>query len=54
MEENSDLLKHLKKFNMLDAQLLNFAVKIGEEDKVIFLLLPPSYDHLVTTLLYGK
>jgi hypothetical protein len=31
-------------------------VKIGEEDQVILLLasLPPSYDHLVTTLLYGK
>jgi hypothetical protein len=36
--------------------LLNFAVKIGEEDKEILLLasFPPSYDHLVTTLLYGK
>jgi hypothetical protein len=35
---------------------LNFAVKIREEDKEILLLasLFPSYDHLVTTLLYGK
>ena len=55
MEENADLLEHLNKFNMLTTQL-NFAVKIGEEDKVILLLasLPPSYDHLVMTLLYGK
>jgi hypothetical protein len=35
---------------------LNFGIKIGEEDKAILLLasLPPSYDHLITTLLYGK
>jgi hypothetical protein len=50
------MLKHLNKFNMLNTHLLNFAVKIVEEDKVILLLasLPPSYDHLVMTLLYGK
>jgi hypothetical protein len=44
MEKNADLLEHLKKFNMLNTQLLNFAVKIGEEDKAILLLasLPPS------------
>jgi hypothetical protein len=56
MEENIDLLEHHNKFNMLNTQLLNFGVKIGEEDKAILLLasLPPSYDHLVTTLLYGK
>jgi hypothetical protein len=56
MEENTDLLEHLNKFNMLNTQLLNFGVKIGEEDKAILLLasLRPSYDHLVTTLLYGK
>jgi hypothetical protein len=31
---------------MLNTQLLNFAVKIGEEDKAILMLalLPPSYD----------
>ena len=56
MEENTDLLEHLNKFNMLNTQLLNFAVKIGEEDKAILLLLslPHSYDHMVTTLSYGK
>jgi hypothetical protein len=56
MEENTDLLEHLNKFNMLKTQLLNFGVKIKEEDKVILLLasLPPFYDHLVTTLLYDK
>ena len=56
MEENIDLLEYLNKFNMLSTQLLNFGVKIGEEDKAILLLasLPPSYDHLVMTLLYRK
>ena len=41
---------------MLNIQLLNFVVKIGEEDKAILLLalLTPCYDHLVTILLYGK
>ena len=52
IEENTNLLEHLDKFNMLNTQLLNFAVKIGEEDQVILLLasLSPPYDHLVMTL----
>jgi hypothetical protein len=57
LEENIDLLEDLNKFNMLNIQLLNFRVNIErEEDKVIFqlTLLLPSYDHLVTALLYGK
>jgi hypothetical protein len=56
MEENTDLLEHLIKFNMLNTQLLKFGIKIREEDKAILLLasLPLSYDHLVTTLLYEK
>ena len=37
-------------------KLLNVKVKMEEEDRsLLFLcLLPPSYDPLVTTLLYGK
>jgi hypothetical protein len=56
MEEDIDILEHLNKFNMLNSQLLNFGVKIEEENKVIVLLtlLPPLYDHLVTTLFYEK
>jgi hypothetical protein len=52
MEENTNLLKHLNKFNKLNTQLLNFGVKIEEEDKLIIWLpsLPLSYDHLVKTL----
>jgi hypothetical protein len=47
MEENTDLLEYLNKFNMLNTLLLNFGVKI-EEAKAILLLasLPYSYDHL--------
>lgn len=37
MEENTDLLEHLNKFNMLNTQLLNLGVKI-EEDEAILLL----------------
>jgi hypothetical protein len=37
MEENIDLPEYLNKFNMLNTQLLNFGVKIGEEDKAILL-----------------
>jgi hypothetical protein len=55
MEENTNLLEHLNKFNIRNTHLLNFEVKI-EEDKAILLLasLPHSYDHLVKILLYGK
>ena len=37
-------------------ELLNIGVKLEEEDKSFLLLcsLPPSFDSLVTTLLYGK
>ena len=37
-------------------ELLNIKVKMEEEDKSLLLLcsLPPSYDQLVMTLLYGK
>ena len=37
-------------------ELLNVGVKFEEEDKSLLLLcsLPPSFDALVTTLLYGK
>jgi hypothetical protein len=40
----------LNNFNMLNTRLLNFGVKIEEEDKTIFLSasLPPSYDNMIT------
>lgn len=56
MEDYSDLLEHVNVFNMLNMQLSNFRVKLEEEDKAIFqlALLPTSFDHLMTTLMYGK
>ncbi len=50
---NSDLLKHLNVFNMLNTQLSNFRVMLKEEDKATLLLasLPTSFDHFVTTLM---
>lgn len=56
MKDYSDLLEHVNVFNMLNTQLSNFRVKLEEEDKAILLLalLPTSFDHLMTTLMYGK
>jgi hypothetical protein len=56
MQEGSDLAEHVNVFNQLIADLGKVDVKIDEEDRAIILLcsLPGSYDHLVTTLTYGK
>lgn len=47
---------HLDSFNKILADLQNLEVEIVDEDKALLLLnsLPDSYDHLTTTLLYGK
>ena len=56
MKEGSDLLEHLNTFNMLNTQLSSFGVNYEDEDIALLLLasLPTSFDHLVTTLIYGK
>jgi cell division cycle protein 20 (cofactor of APC complex) len=56
MQEGSDLAKHVNVFNQLVADLGKVDVKNDDEDMAIVLLcsLPDSYDHLVTTLTYGK
>ena len=50
------MTEHLDNFNKILADLQNLEVEILEEDKVLLLLnsLPESYEHLTTTLLYGK
>jgi len=50
------VLEHLSFFNKIISELLAVNVKIDEEDKALILLspLPQSYDHIVTTMLYGK
>ena len=56
MKEGSDLLEHLNMFNKLNNQLSSFGVNYEDEDKVLLLLvsLITHFDHLMTTLLYGK
>jgi hypothetical protein len=56
MQEGSDLTEHINVFNQLVADLMKVEVKIDDEDRAIILLcsLPRSYEHLVTTLTYGK
>jgi len=50
------VLEHLNFFNKVINELLTVDVKIDEKDKVLILLssLSESYDHIVTTMLYGK
>ena len=56
MSEGGKLLEHMNVFNKLISQLRSMDVKVDEEDQAFLLLssLPKSYDHLVTTILYGK
>ncbi|KAK8951459.1 hypothetical protein KSP39_PZI004612 [Platanthera zijinensis] len=56
MSESNKLLEHMNAFNKLISQLRSMDVKVEEEDQALILLssLPKSYDHLVTTILYGK
>jgi hypothetical protein len=56
IHEGSDLMEHLNVFNQLVADLARREVTVDDEDKAIILLcsLPPSYEHVVTTLTYGK
>ena len=47
--------EHVNSFNKILADLLNLDEKFEDEDKALLLLNSlPEYDHLTTTLLYGK
>lgn len=48
--------EHINDYNKILADLANLDMKIPDEDKALCLLnsLPDDYDHLTTTLLYGK
>ena len=48
--------EHLNDYNKILANLQNLEVDISSEYKALLLLnsLPDTYDHLITTLLYGK
>ncbi|TXG46307.1 hypothetical protein EZV62_028187 [Acer yangbiense] len=50
------MIEHLDNYNKILADLQNLDVEISDEDKALLLLnsLPDTYEHLTTTLLYGK
>jgi len=56
MNEGTTVLKHLNFFNKVISELLPVDIKIDKEDKALIplSLLPESYDHIVTTMFYGK
>ena len=56
MQEGSDLVEYMSAFNQVVMDLARLGVTIAGEDRVILLLcsLPPSYDHLITTLTHNK
>src|SRR6266498_89766 len=56
MQEGSDLAEHINVFNQLVTDLVKVEMTVEDEDRAIILLcsLPGSYEHLVTTLTYGK
>ncbi|KAE8712086.1 cytochrome P450 71A9-like [Hibiscus syriacus] len=56
MKDDHDLAQHVNVFNQIVSDLARVDVKIEDEDRVMILLcsLPLSYEHMVTTLTYGK
>uniref|UniRef100_A0A2N9I9J1 Integrase catalytic domain-containing protein n=1 Tax=Fagus sylvatica TaxID=28930 RepID=A0A2N9I9J1_FAGSY len=54
--EGADLRQHINTFKQIISDMLRIDIKFEDEDKAMMLLtsLPASYEHLVTTLLYGK
>ena len=56
MNEGTAVLEHLNFFKKVISEFITVDAKINEEDKALTLLssLPESYDHIVTTILYGK
>jgi hypothetical protein len=56
MIEGADLRQHINTFKQIISDMLRIDIKFEDEDKAMMLLtsLPASYEHLVTTLLYGK
>ncbi|KAE8727716.1 putative ribonuclease H protein [Hibiscus syriacus] len=56
MLDDHDLAQHVNVFNKIISDLARLDVQIEDEDRVTIMLcsLPPSYEHMVTTLTYRK
>jgi len=56
MKEGTPLFKHINEFSKLLSELFAVEVTIEDEDQALLLLasLPSSFEHLVTTILYGR
>ncbi|KAG9444834.1 hypothetical protein H6P81_016174 [Aristolochia fimbriata] len=56
MAEGSNLVDYINRFNNIVTQFLSIEVNLDEDDKMLIFLnsLPPSFEHLVVTILYGK
>jgi nitrate reductase NapAB chaperone NapD len=54
--EGTSMPEHLNNLNKILVDLQNLDVKIDDEDKAVVLInsLPDTYEHLSTTLMYGK
>ena len=56
MSKGTAVLEHINFFNKTISKLLAVDVKIDEEDKALILIssFQQSYDHITTTMFYGK
>jgi hypothetical protein len=54
--EGTSMPEHLNNLNKILVDLQNLEVEIADEDKTVMLInsLPDTYEHLATTLMYGK
>lgn len=54
--EGTSMPEHLNNLNKILVDLQNLEVEIANEDKTMMLInsLPDTYEHLATTLMYGK